>query len=736
MNSPSASLAAPTGADKLRWSQAAWILLAVFLAANWQILTGRAFEKWDAYDLASPYYSLLADFTRAGRFLYWDPWVAGGSPDFAIAGSGTFSPDLLLFAALTGPGTTGYLVYWLTIWVSGGFGILLLARHLRVPAWGALAVALGFVFSGFYTGHAEHSSVLYSYTAMPFIIWRLDIALVQRRILAAVQAGALWGLSALAGYPAFTIYTVGLIVLWAVGRCFIAENAERARDWKHALLAVTIVGVVGIAVLSPSYVSAAYEGAGYSDRSGALPRSFALNSNALHPGALATLVSPSLADLNLTPPRLWSYTDISCLSIYTGSVIVLLALAALVRSSQRRWRFYIFGLALLALACAMSQALPFRGWLYDLVPPTRFFRHSAMLRSYFLFLLSILALFGAKEVAGWRTTATPHRLLTLLLPAVAVAAVAGYAITISVADMELPQGLLAGAHVILIWGSLLAIAFALHRVPQKAAAFLPIALVSLSILDALLTYRLSEITILQKGERPPLPLPASSATHLGPAAFSRAQGTGRANLNYFFKVPTLNSYAPFENRFHRGTVNTPALRAMALGSARVWFTPDAPEVSPTEEMFQKFASRITDSDAPLVVRHSRAGMLGSTKDSVAAEPDLSTAAAATAVETKILVYRPDELVLEMTAPSDGWLMVTDRWSRSWNATVNGQSQIVAPANFIFRAVPVVQGANHIEFTFRPLGLPALIFLSWGTLAAVAAATGFAARRKSPAIVAT
>ena len=54
--------------DRLRWSHAALILLALFAAANWQLLTGRAYEKWDAFDLASPYYSLLADYARAGRF--------------------------------------------------------------------------------------------------------------------------------------------------------------------------------------------------------------------------------------------------------------------------------------------------------------------------------------------------------------------------------------------------------------------------------------------------------------------------------------------------------------------------------------------------------------------------------------------------------------------------------------------------------------------------------------------
>ena len=73
--------------------------------------------------------------------------------------------------------------------------MLLLARHLRAPVWAGLCVALGFTFSGFYTGHAEHTSVLYSYSFLPFVIWRLDVSLQRGNLFAATQAGALWGLS-------------------------------------------------------------------------------------------------------------------------------------------------------------------------------------------------------------------------------------------------------------------------------------------------------------------------------------------------------------------------------------------------------------------------------------------------------------------------------------------------------------------------------------------------------------
>src|SRR5215212_8088000 len=81
--------------SQLKWRDAAIILAVTLLVANWQLLIGRAYEKWDAFDLGTPYFTLLADFIRAGRLLYWKPWISGGSPGFPAPGSGTFSPLIL-----------------------------------------------------------------------------------------------------------------------------------------------------------------------------------------------------------------------------------------------------------------------------------------------------------------------------------------------------------------------------------------------------------------------------------------------------------------------------------------------------------------------------------------------------------------------------------------------------------------------------------------------------------------
>ena len=692
--------------------------MALFSAANWQLVAGKVYEKWDAFDLASPYYSLLADFTRAGRFLYWNPWLAGGSPDFAVAGSGTFSPDMLLCAALTGPGGPAYEIYWMAMWLAGGMGMLLLARHLEAPVWGGLVVAIGFVFSGFYTGHAEHNSVLYSYSCLPFIIWRIDAALMQRRFLPALQAGALWGLSALAGYPALTVYTFALATCWTIGRCLVREKQARRGDWKFALLLLFITGAVGAAILSPSYVSAAYEGRGYSDRSEPVKRSFALDSNALHPWAIATLSSPSLVELKLAQGALWSYTDVSSLNLYTGSITLLLALLAVVGNVRSRWRWYLLAMALGAIACAMSHTFPFRGWLYDLVPPTRYFRHSSMLRGYFLFIFSVLALYGGKDVQKWRSASGGANKFLLLAPLLAFVATIVFAVVTMVAEAEHPEWLLAAAHLALVWGGLTLLALALRRDFPRYIRFLPASLLCMAALDGLLACHFSEGTLYNKGTRPELPLPANSSIAMGPTSFRRAPGTGRANINFFFKVPTLRNYAPFKNRFQEAIAANPDLAAMALGDDRTWFAPDPPDVPLTEEAFIEFANRVIELKAPIFLKHSRDELLNANPPAVLKAGSIASTPTAIKVPATVLDYEPDKLALEVNAPTDGWVMITERWSRSWKASVNGIPRVVECANFIFRAVPVVTGKNKIELAFDPKALPELIFVSWSTLGLV------------------
>ena len=161
------------------------------------------------------------------------------------------------------------------------------------------------------------------------------------------------------------------------------------------------------------------------------------------------------------------------------------------------------------------------------------------------------------------------------------------------------------------------------------------------------------------------------------------------------------------------------LRPYVLGPQRVWFAADVPTVPDTPEVFEKFVQRAHAMNALPVVRQKRDSLLhpgvGLPADALAA---LAAAPAAQPLECRVLAYHDNDLTLSVTCPADGDVLVTDRWSRSWQATVNGHPVAVDGGDFLFRLVPVHAGENVIAMQFHVPWVYALVALSWGTLALV------------------
>jgi hypothetical protein len=81
------------------------------------------------------------------------------------------------------------------------------------------------------------------------------------------------------------------------------------------------------------------------------------------------------------------------------------------------------------------------------------------------------------------------------------------------------------------------------------------------------------------------------------------------------------------------------------------------------------------------------------------------------VPYKMVLYAPNEVVIETTAPADrsSWLLYSDMWHPSWRAEVNGKPVPVYAANLAYKAVPLVPGDNKVRFYFHA---PLLVFMHW------------------------
>jgi hypothetical protein len=712
-----------TGVGSARgWRLAAAALLFVLVVGNFRLIFGTETPQWDASDFFGPQFSLVSDFIKHGRLLLWDPWIAGGTPDFAEPELGTTSPLLLLIGLLSPNPQAGFIAYWLVLWAIGGIGMLWLARYLGSPAWGGLVVALGYVTCGFYTANAEHTSSICSIAFLPWILWRLDTAIQTGTYWPAVQAGVLYGLSALGGYPEFTILTPGFLMLWAIGRA-LSSNRQRLHQLGRVMLAVGLLVVVGALISSPPYAGFLKDAHGYSDRVGPRDRSQSIGSNILPAGALTTFASPFLYLLNQAPDPIWPISDISMSNVYMGAASFALAILALWR--RHAWRFWLLCMALFFGCCALGSQLPLRGWLYDYAPPTRYFRNASYFREYLILLLAILAAYAARDLVSRYEIERAGRRFFPISIVLAVAAMASFVFVARAKRVMPPEFHLAVAHLLIVWSGLAMLAYLLWKRPTRRAIALRL-LAVLAIADAWGSLSIDRSTISTRATEPwwrimnsqhvrALDLNGGGVNRL--ASTPAILGAPASNRNLTLKIATFDNFIVFANRFHRLFVSDPSLQQMALGTERFWFSANPAWSAPNGAAFQTFRDRVHQLAVPPLLLHSASDMLLLSSDTYSLEAMRGPAPPPACLPARIshLSYRPDSLAFRYLAPVSGWLMITDRWALGWHANVNGHPREVAGADFIFRAVPVDAGENQVTLAYQPPGHLFLLAASWGTL---------------------
>jgi len=451
-------------------------LAALVALVNLPLLAGDAHPIWDADSAYAPWQMLVADAARALRLLLWNPWSNAGSPDGFDPDFGALSPVHLLVGFVFGGSLASYYALWLGTWWLAGVGMLLLGRWLGMSVVGASLAALAFAFSGFQLSHAQHLSFLFVYAAMPFMVWRLDVALCEARWRPVAQSAALFGLGALGGYPGMSVIAALFLGLWALGRvAWMGRDASAGRreplpatpGWLVG--AAALWGAIALTVAAPTTLGLAYEADGFTDRSEPLSRESSLESNPMLPVALFSALGPYVSQLKAAGHGLWPKTDVSSMSFYLGAAALWLALCGLVLERRRGPLVWLFAIGLMGLWLSLSTTLPLRGWLYDLVSPSRYFRHASMFRAWFELAIAIAAGLGWRELAIWwneRPTQGGRRVAPLAVAAAGALAAASQLLLAHRLGVEARHGSWVLTHGVVVWSGLLALAAALCFGPR------------------------------------------------------------------------------------------------------------------------------------------------------------------------------------------------------------------------------------------------------------------------------
>lgn len=737
----------------------------------WRLLAGQVWMPAGGGDLAQflyPTYSFAAAWWRRGVLPLWNPYLFAGAPFLGDIQSGIFYPLNLLTFLLSSPLTFRDLEFLSVLhFFLAGAGMYL---FLRFGRWGrpssrfavqgsnfesrtgdslarpaALAGALAFEFSDLFITHFGNLNLIAVAAWLPLVLLFYRRAVTERRAALAAIAGILLAVAFLAGHIQaflFIVFALGLFAIW------MTVTGSR----RSALVGLAVVALVAFGLAAPALLPA-LEFAQHTVRA-----TFAYEQAAqysLPPAQLIGLFVPGF--FGRGPQHAWgpwARVEVG----YIGVLPMLLALLALILRRDAPTRFW-GAFALVGLALALGGYAILHGWLYQLVPGFGQLRAPARFIVLMDFALAALAAFGFdtllralphESARAFKriVRAAPFVFWLIALPAGATA----YAILIlgQGQDAVLFARIANAANALAFFILLLACACAL--VIARGTRFFHPRVWAIAAL-ALIGFDLFSLGAYVDASTDD---PTRVFEHPGAVAFLRSdgslfrvdsQGTGVENVwtadtallygigdvngdnplvladfdRYWQALGSRSSplYDLLNTKYLLARKSAPVDRAkfhLAFDDAAFNIYTNA-RVLPRAFIVAE-ARTATDHAAALAAIHApdfdpaRMAVLETADTRAAAVGGLPSAVA-------IVGYGPNEILLEVTAPGGGVLVLSEVYYPGWRAWVDDRETSVLRANYLFRAVELPAGARRVRLLYDPLSFQAGV----GLFAATALALG-------------
>lgn len=751
------------------------------------LLPGRGIFGTDYLAGGYPFSEFIAGRLRAGELPRWVPYVYGGLPLFANAGS-TFYPVWLL-AALLVPAALILPLLFVVQFGLAGLGMFLLLRELDVRPWIALLAGLAFEFTGLTLSYvyAGHDGRIIVATLAPMFLFFLH------RLVRTGGLGAFLGAAATlaASLLSFQVQSNYYLLLAGLAWGIFALVAHRLRGralWTRlglALGAVALAFVLNAVNFLPflEYVDQSPrggEGRGYE-----YATSWAMAPAELSSLAVPELIGASVQDPNtgeaLFPPYR-GHNVVKLHTEYAGAFALLfLLLGAWYARRDRRWWFFV-GLGVFMLTIAFGAATPLYRLYYELLPGTKRFRAPSI--SFFLVSISLVAMAGLamEHLARARDLADRKRLLTdplaagrwlvlgagvlaLLLIVVGGGGAGGEAPGSELGFARFAVFLLGTAGVVWLW--------LIGRMgPRVAAVVLGLVVVAdlwvvgrrffHTVPPPEVSFRSDDVADALRSR------PGEDRVWVLPGALTNARYHGEGNYLMFHDIDQAGgehpnplqrwyeyvgagerSYVDWHNFLDGGAAFLNAANVRWIVSmVRLEGAPQFPAVrlvhgGPSALVYENTAALprawlvgdvrvVAEPDGALEVLRNPA-FDPRLQAVVHEEPALRLRPGPVAGEARIEASSPDEVRIATRADRAAFLVLADNHYAGWEATVDGEAALILRTNHTFRGVAVPSGEHEVVFRFRPGRMYAGF---WIYLAGILGIGGYAAwallrRRRAP-----
>jgi uncharacterized membrane-anchored protein YitT (DUF2179 family) len=751
-------LAATSGQPFLSTPMAAAIFFGLaFLYFLPALLPGQGIFGTDYLAGGYPFSDFIAGRLRAGELPKWVPYVYGGLPLFANAGS-TFYPVWLL-SALVFPVRMVLPVLFLVQFALAGLGMFLLLRELEVRRWAAFLCGLAFQFTGLLTSYvyAGHDGRVIVASLAPLFLFFLHRTVRTGRLAPAVGATATLAFCFLSFQIQSSYYLLLGGLFWGIFGLVVLRMRGRQLAGRLALGLGSVAAAFVLASVNflpfVDYVDASprggEEGRGYEYAiSWAMPPS-ELSSLAVPEWEGASVQDPNTGEAMFPPYR--GENPFKLHSEYVGGlVLLLLGLGAWHSRRDRYWWFFL-ALSLFTLTIAFGGHTPIYRLHFELLPGTRRFRAPSI--SFFLVSMALVAMAGItlERLARLRDGASPGgrrdrrddsaALATArwgALAGVGVGLVLLVAAGLGVGEPGRTAGLARFGFVLALSAGILW-AWLSERLSTQVVFG---ALVLLTVADLWLMGRRFFHTV-------PPPQVWFQADDVV-AALPSGPGDGRVWVlpvgpqyrgtgNYFMPHGIEQAGGEHPNPlqrwyeyvgagvghyvdWHNFLGESPAFRHAAnirwivsmvqlegaeqfAGVRRIHEGPSAlvyEDPGALPRAYLVGAARVIE-DGPATLAAMAAPDFDPRREAVVArEPAIALAGGAVEGEARILEWSPDRIRIHARSARPALLILADNYYPGWRARIGDEQTPVLRANHTFRAVAVPSGEHDVVFSFRPV----------------------------------